>query len=82
MAGKKGNKPGEGAVFENDRKREGKKDPDFTGTFTDERGIEYWVSAWKHITDKGVKYFSMSMKRKEEQGASQEAPGNKSDPWG
>lgn len=66
MANMKGNKPGEGALFENDRKREGKQDPDFTGTFTDERGREFWLSAWKHKSDKGVRYLSLSAKPKEE----------------
>ena len=33
-------------LFKNTRKREGKKDPDFNGTFTDKNGDEYWINAW------------------------------------
>lgn len=35
-----------GSIWKNDKKREGKQDPDFTGSLNVE-GVEYWVSAWK-----------------------------------
>lgn len=37
---------GKGAIWKNDRKRND-SDADFTGTFTDAEGREYWVNAWK-----------------------------------
>lgn len=35
-----------GSIWGNTKKREGKQDPDFTGSLNVD-GIEYWVSAWK-----------------------------------
>lgn len=34
-----------GAVFKNDRKRPGKKDPDLTGS-AEVDGVHYWVDMW------------------------------------
>jgi hypothetical protein len=34
------------SLWKNDSKREGKQDADYTGTFTDEQGNEYWVNGW------------------------------------
>ena len=39
-----------GAIWPNDRMREGKKDPEFTGQLNVD-GREYWVSAWKRKPD-------------------------------
>lgn len=36
-----------GVLFPNGRKRQGKRDPDWTGTWTDAHGVEYWLSAWE-----------------------------------
>ena len=35
-----------GSIWKNDRMREGKQDPEFTGTLNVE-GVEYYVNAWK-----------------------------------
>jgi hypothetical protein len=35
-----------GAIWTNQRKREGKQDADFTGTL-DVNGVTFWVNAWK-----------------------------------
>ena len=35
-----------GSLWANDKMREGKKDPDLTGSLNVE-GVEFWVSGWK-----------------------------------
>lgn len=53
-------------LFRNNRKRDGKKDADFTGTFTNESGIEYWISAWStQPNNGGEKFLSGSIRLKE-----------------
>ncbi len=53
-------------LFRNNRKREGKKDADFNGTFTDANGVEYWINAWSTTPNNGgEKFLSGSIKRKE-----------------
>lgn len=37
-----------GVLFPNERKREGKRDPDLTGTWTDANNVEHWLSAWQN----------------------------------
>lgn len=37
---------GRGSIWKNERK-ESDTHPDFTGSYTDENGREFWVSAWK-----------------------------------
>jgi len=55
-------------LFRNTKKREGKNDPDFTGTFTDTDGTEHWASAWstrpKNNPD-GEKFLAGSMRPKD-----------------
>lgn len=55
-------------LFKNTRKREGKKDPDWNGTFTDESGRECWINAWvtkpKNNPD-GEKFLSGSVRLKD-----------------
>jgi hypothetical protein len=59
-------------LFRNSRKREGKMDADFNGSFTDKDGNEYWVNAWsKTPKNGGEKFLSGNMKLKEQKG---EAP--------
>lgn len=54
-------------LFKNTRKREGKKDPDFNGTFTDEGGREYWINAWTTTPKSGGdKFLSGSVSLKEQ----------------
>jgi len=56
-----------GAVWPNDRMREGKKDPEFTGTLNVE-GVEYWLKGWKKRPDAkpGTPSLSISINRKDE----------------
>ena len=52
-----------GALFKNDRMREGKNDPGYTGQATI-AGNPYWISAWVKEGN-GKKFFSLSFKPKE-----------------
>lgn len=53
-------------LFRNNKKREGKKDADFNGTFTDENGKEYWMNAWSTTpSNGGEKFLSGSVRVKE-----------------
>jgi hypothetical protein len=56
-----------GAIWPNDRMREGKKDPDFTGSI-DVEGVEYWISAWKRKPDAkpGSPSLNISLNRKDQ----------------
>lgn len=56
-----------GAIWPNDRMREGKKDPEFTGSL-DVDGVDYWVSAWRRKPDAkpGSPSLSFSVNRKDE----------------
>lgn len=59
-------------LFRNTKKREGKQDADFNGTFTDENGREYWINAWSTTPKNGGdKFLSGSVRLKESR---QEAP--------
>lgn len=55
-----------GALFKNDRKREGKKDPDYTGS-VEVDGVGYWIDAWiKNKDTPGKKtLLSLSFRPKE-----------------
>jgi hypothetical protein len=55
-----------GAIWPNDRMREGKQDPQFTGSLNVD-GVEYWVSAWKRKADAkpGSPSLSLSINRKD-----------------
>jgi len=53
-------------LFRNTKKREGKQDADFNGSFTDASGTEYWVNAWSKTPKAGgEKFLSGSMRAKE-----------------
>ena len=52
-----------GAVFKNDRKTEDRH-PDYTGTYTDGDGNEYFLDAWVREGKKG-KFFSLRTKAKQ-----------------
>jgi hypothetical protein len=58
-----------GALFKNDRKQQDNH-PDYTGSIN-VGGVEYWLSAWLKDGQKG-KFFSMSVKPKDEQPRRQE----------
>jgi hypothetical protein len=55
-------------LFKNTKKREGKQDADWNGTFTDESGREFWINAWvtrpKNNPD-GDKFLSGSVRLKD-----------------
>lgn len=54
-------------LFRNNKKRPDKKDPDFTGTFTDADGKEYFIDAWSQTPKSGgEKFLSGSIKIKPE----------------
>jgi hypothetical protein len=52
----------EGVLFKNEKKREGKKDPDYQGQLTVD-GKEYWLVSWVNTSKDGTKKF-MSIKAK------------------
>lgn len=49
-----------GVLFQNDRKREGKKDADHRGHLQI-AGVKYWVDAWENEKD-GKRYLSLKLK--------------------
>lgn len=58
-----------GALFSNrDKKREGKKDPDYKGRIN-VNGVDCWLSAWLETSKDGVKYMSLSAQPMEQQAA-------------
>jgi len=61
-----------GALFKNEDKREGKRDPDYKGS-AEVAGVEYWLSAWINTSKAGQKYMSLKFKPKEER-VSETAP--------
>lgn len=51
-----------GALYKNDRKREGKNDPEMTGQLTIQ-GKKYWLSAWAKEGSQGrPRWLSISVK--------------------
>jgi uncharacterized protein (DUF736 family) len=52
-----------GALFRNDKK-ESDNHPDYKGSIN-VGGEEYWLSAWLNESQKGTKYFSMSVTKKD-----------------
>jgi uncharacterized protein (DUF736 family) len=53
-----------GALFKND-KGDNPKRPDYRGSYTDENGVEFNVSAWVKTSAKGVTFMSFTMQLKE-----------------
>ncbi len=68
-----------GVLFENDRKREGKQDPDRSGSINVE-GVDYFLDGWFHEKD-GRKYLSLSVKRKDKQSGGGGRPADDDDGW-
>ncbi len=56
-----------GAIWPNDRMREGKQDPHFTGSLNVD-GNEYWVNAWKRKSDakQGSPSLTFAVNRKDQ----------------
>lgn len=52
-----------GALFRNDRRREGKNDSEYQGSCTI-NGVQYWMNAWVKEGAKG-KFFSVAFKQKD-----------------
>jgi hypothetical protein len=45
---------GRGVLFRNKNQREGRRDPDYTGTIN-HNGVEYWLSGWLKKSGPGSK---------------------------
>lgn len=54
-----------GALFKNEKKREGKKDADYNGSITIE-GKDYWLNAWLNESKDGKKYMGLKAQLKGE----------------
>lgn len=61
-----------GALFKNDRKTK-ESQPGYTGSLNVD-GVEYFLDAWLKEGKTGAKFFSVSVKRKEQQSAPAPAP--------
>ena len=72
MAKKEYDNRNTGTLFKNSRRRNN-KDPEYTGTYTDGDGNEFWVSAWvkekgENSQNPGEKFFSLSFRPKDDGG--------------
>jgi hypothetical protein len=58
---------GEGSIFKNDDKREGKRDPDYRGNALI-GGVAYFVDSWINTSKDGTrKFMSLKFKRRDKQ---------------
>jgi uncharacterized protein (DUF736 family) len=57
-----------GSLFRNEKKAS-EKHPDYSGSITI-GGIDYWLSGWVKESKAGKKFFSLSVKPKEQQATS------------
>ena len=55
-----------GVLFKNNRKEEGDKKPEYTGSLN-VGGVEYFLDAWLKTSQNGAKFMSVSVKRKDKQ---------------
>ena len=53
-----------GALFKNTKMREGKEDPEYTGSINID-GKDYWLDAWLKVSKDGKKYFSLRPRAKD-----------------
>jgi hypothetical protein len=71
-----------GVLFKNDRRREGKEDPNLQGSCTID-GRRYWISAWTNEMQRGErsgeKYVSLKFRRAEKRHESPRAVGRDDD---
>ena len=59
------NNENRGILFRNDKKTEDRH-PDFNGSIN-ANGVDYWLSGWIKESKEGKKFFSLSVKPKEQQ---------------
>lgn len=57
-----------GVLFKNNRKEEGDKKPEYTGSLNVD-GVEHFLDAWIKTSQNGAKFMSVSIKRKDQQAA-------------
>ena len=57
-----------GVLFKNDRKTDGDKKPEYTGSLNVD-GVEFFLDAWLKVGKSGAKFMSVSVKRKDKQTA-------------
>ena len=62
-----------GSVFKNDRKREGKKDADYTGSINVD-GVDYWINGWLKKSEGKPSWLSLSVSPKEQKQQSSRKP--------
>ena len=55
-----------GVLFKNDRKTDGDKKPEYTGSLNVD-GVEFFLDAWLKVGKSGAKFMSVSVKRKDKQ---------------
>lgn len=55
-----------GVLFRNNRKEEGDKKPEYTGSLNVD-GVEFFLDAWLKTSQNGAKFMSVSVKRKDKQ---------------
>ena len=67
-----------GVLFRNDRKTEGDKKPEYTGSLNVD-GVEFFLDAWLKVGKSGAKFMSVSIKRKDKQ-PDQQAPAPRQSP--
>lgn len=67
-----------GILFKND-KRETEKHPEYTGSINF-NGVDCWLNAWVMTSKEGKKYFSLSVRPKEQQARSVDQPTRKAPP--
>ena len=58
-----------GALFKNDRKEQGDRKPEYSGSLNVD-GVEYFLDAWLKTSQAGQKFMSVSVKRKDKQPSS------------
>ena len=63
------NKLNRGVLFTNKRK-EKDTHPDYTGSFVDANGKDFWVSSWINKSKGGETYMSFTVKAKDEDSSS------------
>jgi len=74
MSDKEYDNTNRGALFRNDRKQQDTH-PDHQGSIN-VGGVDYWLSAWVKTSKKGQKFFSLSVKPKEQRPGDHHEPPN------